>query len=595
MTSSREEGARVALIAFAAASAALFIVRLVAAARVGFGDSEALYASYALHPQPAYLDHPGLIGIVARALGGGAAPTPSQAHVMTSLVSTIVPWLMALTCRACGATWRRSLAAGLATAVVPEMAIGLFGLTPDLLLAPSWIGSLGLAAFALRQPPAKPLAALAFAGAGLLAGVAATSKVSGLLLVLALGATYASPASRRHARTLGPWAGLVTALLVLEPIASYEFARGWPMIQHRLVDTQRDAGWSLRNAAALLGGQALYLSPGVALLGVQALRGLWRERQDPVGTLLFSACVVPAAALVPLCLWSRVAEPHWVTPALLALVAVSARGADPPTARRLIAAATLAGAMVVAVYAWALIPTAVRLASRSWDPKLDITSELYGWPEVTRQVKDELDATRSSVAAFDDIAVVGPHWVLCAQLEASLEGGARVGCNTPVADDFDEWWPRGRWRDAQVIIWVTDARFGPPPDLPRYATLRSRDIPIRRAGRVIRVFTVAVLTRSALARLPPHGQGEPGMAARPAAFKSARSSSVSGFGVVSSLSPKNIEFAPAYIASTCASRVSSERPALNRTRARGIKIRAHATILTRSSGSTGGRCSKGVP
>ena len=30
--------------------------------RFGFGDSEALYACYALHPQPAYLDHPALIG-----------------------------------------------------------------------------------------------------------------------------------------------------------------------------------------------------------------------------------------------------------------------------------------------------------------------------------------------------------------------------------------------------------------------------------------------------------------------------------------------------------------------------------------------------
>src|SRR5579862_2171542 len=108
----------------AIASAALLAVRLYAARRVGFGDSEALYASYALHPQPAYLDHPGLIGIVARALGGGRAPTPWQAHVMTSLVSTIVPWLMALTCRACGASWRRALAAGLIAALVPEMAIG---------------------------------------------------------------------------------------------------------------------------------------------------------------------------------------------------------------------------------------------------------------------------------------------------------------------------------------------------------------------------------------------------------------------------------------------------------------------------------------
>jgi hypothetical protein len=493
---------RVEIIALASLSAAMLVVRLVASTRVGFGDSEALYASYALHPQPAYLDHPGLIGVLARALGGGVAPTPERAHLATSVLSSIVPWLMALTCRACGASWHRALAAGLITAVVPEMAIGLFGMTPDLLLAPSWIGALGLAAFALRRPPATPLAAIGFAGAGLLAGLAAASKVSGLLLILALAATYASPAARRHALTVAPWAGLATALVLIEPIASYEWAAGWPMVEHRLFATQAAAGLSLRNVAALVGGQLLYLSPGVALIAVRSLRDLWIDRRDAVGTLLLSACVLPAAFLVPLCFWSRVAEPHWITPALLGLVAAAARGTYSPSTPRVIAAIAVATTMVVAVYAWALIPGAVRLAPGSWDPKLDITSELYGWPDVTQQVKNEITASRSSLGASDELAVVGPHWVLCAQLEASLEGEVRVGCNTPVPDDFDRWWPRERWRRAELVVWVTDARFGPPPELPGHVLLRSREIPIRRSGRVIRVFTVAVLTRSALARLP---------------------------------------------------------------------------------------------
>ncbi len=502
MRSDASKTVSVELIALAAVSASLLAVRLVASRRVGFGDSEALYASYALHPQPAYLDHPGLVGEVARAIGNGGAPSPERAHFVTSFAATIVPWLLALTCHACGAPWRRSLAAALIAAVVPEMAIGLFGLTPDLLLAASWIGALGLAALALRQPPAAPLAAIGFASAGVLAGVAAASKVTGVLLILALAATYASPSARRHARTIAPWAGLAAALLAIGPIVSYESANGWPMIQHRLLDTQAAAGWSLRNAAALLGGQLLYLSPGVALVGAGSLRALWLDRRDAVGTLLFSACVLPASVLVPLCLWSRVAEPHWVTPALLALVPAAARAREATSAPRLIAAMGLAGAMVVAVYTWALVPAAVRLAPSSWDPRLDIVSELYGWPEVTREVRSEIDASRPPFGAPDDLAVVAPHWVICAQLEASLNRRARVGCNTPVTDDFDRWWPRAHWRTADVIVWVTDSRFGPTPRLRSHELLRSHEVRIERAGRIIRTFTVSVLTRSALARLP---------------------------------------------------------------------------------------------
>ncbi len=501
MTSSEARGPRLEMVTLAVVSLALLAVRLVAAKTVGFGDSEALYASYALHPQPAYLDHPGLVGIVARVIGGGAAPTPERAHLVTSFVSTAVPWLMALTCRASGASWPRALIAGLVTSMVPEMAVGLFGLTPDLLLSVCWLGSLALAACALRLGPGTPLATLGFAGAGLLAGAGAAATVSGLLLVGALAATYASPAARRHARTVGPWAGLGAALLILEPVAAYERAAGWPMFQHRLIDTQAAAGWSARNAAALLGGQLLYLSPGIAFIALGACGELWRSRKDPVGTLLFWASVLPAGFLVPLCLWSRVAEPHWITPALLPLVAVGARRRDGPSASRLTAAAALGGAMVLAVYAWALIPAAVRLAPRSWDPKLDITSELYGWPEALHVVDDEVEALQPPSSSVPDggLAVVAPHWVMCAQLEAGLGGRAPVGCNSPMTDDFDQWWPRSRWRNASVIIWVTDSRFGPPPSLARFAQVRSREVPIRRAGRVVRVFVVTILTRTALA------------------------------------------------------------------------------------------------
>src|SRR5580692_3821844 len=122
---------RTALDVLVVASVALLAVRLLAATRVGFGDSEALYASYALHPQPAYLDHPGLIGIVARAIGGGSSPSPLHAHLATTLAATAWPWVMALTCRAAGASWARSLRTALVAGLAPEIAVGLFALTPD--------------------------------------------------------------------------------------------------------------------------------------------------------------------------------------------------------------------------------------------------------------------------------------------------------------------------------------------------------------------------------------------------------------------------------------------------------------------------------
>ncbi|MDP9000545.1 MAG: glycosyltransferase family 39 protein, partial [Myxococcota bacterium] len=425
-------------------SACLLGIRLYAASRVGFGDSEALYAAYALHPQPAYLDHPGLVGVVARAIGGGTAPDEQRAHVVTSIVSTLLPWGMALTCRSCGASWRRSFAAALVFALVPEVAIGLFALTPDLLLALAWTGALAAAADALRSKPGSARSAADFVAAGLLAGVAAASKATGVMLMAALVITYASRAARPHARTVAPWLGLAAGCLVLSPVVLFETHSGWPMLRHRLVDSQAGAGMSMHNAAAVFGGQLAYLSPLVVVLAWRAGRDLWRSRGDVLGTLLLACCFVPLAVLLPLCLWSRVAEPHWLAPVLLALVPAAARVPANKRARearsslRLVASScALSGAIVAAVYAWVLVPSLSRLVPPS-DARLDIANELHGWPDALHALRDEIHQfDRLPLDERPGVAVVGPHWVICAQVDAALRGDVPVGCNTPIRDDFD--------------------------------------------------------------------------------------------------------------------------------------------------------------
>jgi hypothetical protein len=141
----------------------------------------------------------------------------------------------------------------------------------------------------------------------------------------------------------------------------------------------------------------------------------------------------------------------------------------------------------------------VRLAPRSYDARLDLANELYGWPQAVRAIREEALASSTPGSARGDVSIVGPHWVVCAQIEAALRGDFAVGCDTPVRDDFDDWWPRARWKTADVILWVTDARFGPAPSLPDYALQRLRHVTIQRGGRAVRVFTIAVLARRQLA------------------------------------------------------------------------------------------------
>jgi Dolichyl-phosphate-mannose-protein mannosyltransferase len=493
-------------VLFAGVSLLGLLVRLYAATRVGFGDSEALYASYALHPAPAYLDHPGVISLFARLLSPGGpaagAPSPVTVHRVTAVLATAAPWEITWAARALGAELRFALIAGLVTAVVPEVAVGMFAMTPDLLLFPLWTAALGLAGAGLLAPPSSVRAASCFVLAGLAAGVGVADKASAVGLVLALLLTFVTPAARSHARTIWPWAGLTLTGFVFSPIAEFEAKHGWPMIHHRLVATQSEAGVSLRNLGALLGGQLAYLSPVLAIAAGYVAREIWiRRKDDVVGTLLMNALVVPLALLVPLCIWSKVAEPHWVAPALLALpLAYARRGAALVLPRGLgSVGVALAGALTLTIHAWVLFPeiAAGLMPASVYDARVDISNELYGWPPVIDTVRNVAARYVASAREPGELVVVGPHWIVCAQLEAALGPKLPVGCASRERDaaDFQEWYPPERWRGAGLLLFVRDARFpdDAPLRFPGRVRLSRESLDLRRAGRIVRSFTIDVL------------------------------------------------------------------------------------------------------
>ena len=491
------------------ASLLLLVLRLHIAAWSGFGDAEALYASYALYPQPAYLDHPGLIGLLARWIGRGNAPSPATTHVITAVVATLVPALGLWAARATGAGWTGALGTALTLLLVPELSIGLFAFSPDLPLAVVWLAALGLAALALRSEPTSFRALWSTLGAGALVGVACLAKVSGALLGLALLATWLTPPLRNRWRTLAPWSALGVAAVLVAPLVLWEVTQGYPMLQHRLVATQAGAGVSLRNLGALLGGQLAYVTPPFLYAALLVLRDLWRRRrEDELSRLLWLCTVVPALPLILLCLWSRVAEPHWLAPAYLPLAIHLARGRA--VGRKLAIGSLVTGAAVTLLaWTWVSTPLPLRVLGSHYRARYDLANDLHAWGpgrDLLRQaVARALRETRQLPV------VVGPHWIVCAQAQAAVGHTVPVGCNTPLRDDFDRWFPRKRWFDAPVLLYVQDNRFelDPKRELPhRQVTSISRTA-VRRAGTVIRTIRITRLERARQHAVAPGHVNEP--------------------------------------------------------------------------------------
>jgi hypothetical protein len=479
-------------------SSALLIVRWFAAQQLGFGDAEALYAAYARHPQPVFRDHPGLIGVLARAIGGGDAPRPTAAHAVTAWLSTLAPWFAALAARAAGASWRGAAAATVALLIVPELTIGLFGLTPDLPLMLLWYVAIGCAAAALRSSPGSLSALGLHLAAGAAAGMACNAKVSGLLLLAGLVTTWAT--SPAHRRTLAPWAGLLIASVLISPVLMDEVHRGYPMLRHRLIDTQQGAGLSLRNLGALLGGQLLYLTPPVAIAAAILARDLFKRRaESPIDQLLWWTTLA-CTPLVLLACVSRVAEPHWIAPLYLALPLHLARRIDQKPAilgPRLTYWSVAAGAGVCALaHAWVLSSIAPRWLGSAYEPRYDLANDLIAWRDGLPAVREALSL--SVTPGAPPVVVVGPHWIVCAQLHAGLPGTVLVGCEAEVPDDFADWLPASTWERAPVLLYVSDDRF---PTAASHMPSRRADaewhVDVERGGRVVRRITITRLVGTA--------------------------------------------------------------------------------------------------
>jgi len=484
-----------------AISIILLGARILLAETVGFGDAEALYAVYTLFDQATYLDHPGLVGWLGSLfVGEHGTPEPVTIHRFTAVAATTIPWLGGLAARGAGASWRGVLLAVIALLVVPEVAIGLFAFTPDLPLAATWLGALGLAAWALRAPPDSTRAFGATLGAGVCAGLACASKVSGVLLAAALVATWTSRPVRPRLRTMAPYAAVLAGALAVSPMFLREMRLGSPMLQHRLIHTQAGFGPSLTNLGALIGGQILYLTPVVTVVVVLLATDLvQRAKSDPVDRLLLLSTVVPFVVLSLLTILSRVAEPHWVAPAYLGLAVHLARRADAPPAvagrKLLIAAMATALSAIALVFAIVRFPILPDVLGRHYEPKYDLANDLYAWPSAKPLLVGSLERLKSD--GVKEISFVGPHWIVCAQIQAIVGHRARVGCETPEGDDFQVVHPRSQWEDDTILIYVTDDRF--PVDVtkrfPNRAVQGVNRVGVRRGGVLVRTIRLVQLGR----------------------------------------------------------------------------------------------------
>jgi hypothetical protein len=436
------------------------------------------------------------VGVIFRWLSHDAPALPKTVHHFTALLCTLLPWLGVVAARAAGATWPGALRTFFAFALLPEMAIGLFALTPDVPLAVAWTSALAFTALAITSAPKSRMALATSVAAGFAAGLAVQAKASGLLLAPAIALAFASKGARVHLRSAGPWCGLAVFFVLVWPLAAWEHAEGYPLLRHRLFDTQHEAGFSLVNLGKFAGGQLLYVTPPFLYAAYLVFREALR-RDDPVDRLLVLAAGVPGIPLALLSLWSRVAEPHWIAPAYLSLGLAAARSEVLSVRLQRVAAGVGAVAAVLAFLA-VRTPLVAQVSGSRYIPKYDLTNDLYTWQLALPMLEEEVLAARGQSRKP---VVVGPHWMICAQAHAGLGPGVPVGCRTKTGDDFERWLPPSEWEKSPTILYVKDDRF--PEDIAKIFDDRDivsvRSSKLYRGGKTTRTVQVYRLDKTGVA------------------------------------------------------------------------------------------------
>ncbi|HKO16707.1 MAG TPA: glycosyltransferase family 39 protein [Gemmatimonadaceae bacterium] len=330
------------------------LVRLLFAALLPLFPDEAYYWEWSRRLAWGYFDHPPAIALLVRvgtALFGSSAIGVRIFPVLAGFVASLAGVEIA---RRVGGD-RAALLAAIVVTCFPLAAAGLVLATPDAPL----LATTAVALYAVVRAIQAPVRSHASLGwwtvAGLLLGMAFSSKYTSILLPSGvLLALLARRDLRIRLTEPGPYVACIVATLVFLPVLLWNARHGWVsfgfQIQHGLGTARPDPLAPLKRLGDMLGGQAALASPILlVLLVVAVLRAIRARAPGDV----FVLGVVAGFTFLFFCVSAtrKRVEANWPAPAYIPGIALLAAYEWSGRGRRWLRAGVwLAALMSVVIY-----------------------------------------------------------------------------------------------------------------------------------------------------------------------------------------------------------------------------------------------------
>jgi undecaprenyl-diphosphatase len=384
--------------------------RLLLADKFGLGVDESHYLLYSRQLAWGYFDHPPMVAFLAAlaTLFGDSVFLVRLGPIICSGISLILLRYLAL-------ALYRDERVGFWSAVLlhlmPYQHLLLVALLPDATLNVFWCGTL-LAVWRAVQSGKWSLWLLT----GLLFGGTILSKYHAVLLALCLlGYFITSPNHRFWLRKIQPYAAFFVGLMVFLPNILWNARHGWISYSYQLGRGSGD-GFDPADFLMAVGGQFGAWSPIIfGLLIVIFIVVIRKQKISEADRFLIWTSIPVFAFFCLMGLTSRIL-PHWTSAGwwtgsiLVSSVILHKIHRKNPTAkrwRRWAAAAMVTGfALTAIVYAVLFLPVVQPVynwareislnlnrkypAIKPLDPfetGFDISNELFGWPDIARQVE----------------------------------------------------------------------------------------------------------------------------------------------------------------------------------------------------------------
>ena len=474
-------------------------------ATTDIANGEAYYAMWGRFPAWSYYDHPPLVAWITWVVTR-VSSSPFALHVGPLVCATVFAMLVyRLAERLFSA--RAGFFALALVALLPAYFVTAIVINPESPLAPLWmLAVLLLDGMRERDEAWRPLAA------GAVMGLAFLAKYTGVLLVpLALVYLAATPSCRRWLRRPSLYAGAAVALAVASPVVVWNLVHHWPSLTLHFVErtAPADAATLVENLLFLVLGQLGEYHPLLfpALMAAMVL-SVRRARTDERFRFLAWMSVPVLVFLAVALMRVRDPEPHWTMVGFMPCIVAAAgwldeawaKGTAPKWLRPYgLASGALTVVVVTLGYVHTLSPALLHLVpAHLYDPNHDATTELQGW--------DRVDAALHESAELlgPDAVIASCQYALCAQILRQVDDRPAVYCPSARRTEFD-FLGRHTPPARAPVLYVNDDHYPDAPGelLPGRRCDLARDVPVERAGRVVRHYRLYACSPETPEQMPP--------------------------------------------------------------------------------------------